>query len=222
MMLRVSLGASTTGTLVAGGAAGVTSGITEALATGSPLRGAGVAIGSTMMTLAPLTGPAAPFVAAAGAVISLLSNMFHGCGATCIQATEIANKFEQEFQQLKSQYFAQPIRTKTMQTAYLTAFDQTAQQMYDLCSNPQLGAAGQRCISERLIKGGSAPWCPTHTGCDWITTLRDPIANDTGVQPDPPASAGVLETALGNAASTAGGSMVPWLAVGLVVLGLVM
>lgn len=227
MMLRVSLGDSngnlpSPGQVIGGGITSAAGGISEALATGNPLRGAGVAIGGTMMTIAPFTGPAAPFVAAAGAVVSLLSNMFHGCGITCTEATAIANQFETQFTQLKSQYFAQPIRYKSMQTAYLTAFDQMASQMYNACNNPALGAAGQRCISERLVKGGSAPWCPTHTGCDWITTLRDPIANDSQVQPDPAPVQGVLDSALGIFGSSADSSAFPWLAIGLVVLGLVM
>ena len=52
------------------------------------------------------------------------------------------------------------------------------------CGNPDLGDPGRRCISERQA-GGSAPWCPTGTGCDWFTLYRNPIAQDPKVQPDP-------------------------------------
>jgi len=42
------------------------------------------------------------------------------------------------------------------------------------------GGGPSGCISERLVKGGTGSVVsnPGHTGCDWITTLRDPIAND--------------------------------------------
>src|SRR5215469_1091197 len=49
--------------------------------------------GSGVMAVAPATGPAAPFVAAAGAVISLLGQLGvgAGCGPTCIAASNDAN-----------------------------------------------------------------------------------------------------------------------------------
>jgi len=28
------------------------------------------------------------------------------------------------------------------------------------------------------VRGGSAPWCPTGTGCDYYTEYLDPIVND--------------------------------------------
>jgi hypothetical protein len=44
----------------------------------------------------------------------------------------------------------------------------------------QLGAAGQRCVSERAA-GGTVPG----TGGNWFAWYRDPIANDPNAIPDP-------------------------------------
>ena len=66
------------------------------------------------------------------------------------------------------------------------------------CGNPALGDAGVRCVNERLVRGGTAPWCPSpdHRGCDYLTSTRDPIANDLAVVPDPmdTAAASVLSS----------------------------
>jgi hypothetical protein len=142
--------------------------------------------------LAAATGPAAPFVLAAtallGPMIKLLTNAFKGCGQTCVQATQYANQAEQALKQVNAQYAAQPVHYLSAQQHALALIDQLFNALHDSCSNPALGPAGQRCISERLVKGGTAPWCPNpgHTGCDWITLYRDPIANDPHVVNDPP------------------------------------
>src|SRR5262245_61676140 len=50
--------------------------------------------GATLLKMSPTSGPAAPFVAAAAGVLMLggqIVQMFKGCGATCIEATRIAN-----------------------------------------------------------------------------------------------------------------------------------
>lgn len=140
------------------------------------------------------TGPAAPFIMAAtalmGPIIKLVTNAFKGCGPTCTKASQYADQAEQALVQLNSQYFAQPVRYRSAQQKALSLIDQVFQALHDSCSDPSLAAAGQRCIGERLVKGGTASWCPKpgNTGCDWITLYRDPIANDTAVVDDPPAA----------------------------------
>lgn len=155
-----------------------------------------------VMTFAPLAGPFAPVVMAIGSLIGPVASLFKGCGETCVQATQYANQAADAWAKIRDLYLSQPVRTKSVQAAALYAFDQTAAQLYKACSNPALGDAGKRCINERLIKGAPAPWCdhPNHIGCDAITTIRDPIANDPDVQPDPPAPtvAGRVQQLVGN------------------------
>jgi hypothetical protein len=55
-----------------------------------------------MLATAPFTGLAAPFVAAAGALLELVSAasaLYAGCGVTCVEATNIVNQVEPYLQQ---------------------------------------------------------------------------------------------------------------------------
>lgn len=130
---------------------------------------------------AAATGPLAPFIlagtAAIGPAIALFTRLAQGCGETCLVSSGYADEAERSLIEVNRQFFAQPTITPELKTKALEFVDKVLNQLRQLCSQPQLGAAGQRCISERLVKGGSAPWCPTGTGCDWITLYRDPIAN---------------------------------------------
>ncbi len=142
---------------------------------------------SLLAALSPtlVTGPIGAAAMALIAVGSLVASMFKGCGQTCVVASQDADKFGALAQQNMQAYFSAPApRPMSLQSAALNNFDTLMAALRQACSDPALGAAGQRCISERLVKGGTAPWCPTKTGCDWITTMRDPIANDPTV-PDP-------------------------------------
>lgn len=205
-------------------------GVAVGIATGNPLRGAGAAAGAAITALSPLAGPAAPFVAAAGAVVSLMSSLFQGCGQTCVAATQIANQAQTQLASLRDQFLALPVKYLSAQQAFLAAFDQVAAQMQQACSNPALGAAGQRCISERLVRGGTAPWCPNpgHVGCDWITTLRDPIANYTPIVDDSVTGqvTSALQSLIGGGSSTSGdtGVLSPGLLIplGLILLGVLL
>lgn len=58
---------------------------TRGMGAGSPVV---QAAGSTMLSISPMTGPAAPFVAAAGVIINLVGDFFGGgCGRSCTQDT---------------------------------------------------------------------------------------------------------------------------------------
>ncbi len=218
---RSGLGAtppSNTTKAVTGAAGGAMVGVTTAMQTGSAVAGA---IAGGLMTVAPFTGPAAPILMAAAALVAPLAQMFKGCGSTCTEATKYANQFSDTLSKLNTFYWDQPVRYKSVQLQTLSYMDQAAQMLYNLCSNPQLGAAGQRCISERLIEGGTAPWCdkPNKIGCDWITTYRNPIANDTGVVDDSSAAndgtvgGQVLSAQVGN--SNVGSLLLPLAVLGL-------
>ncbi len=113
----------------------------------------------------------------AAGLVSLFHNAFSGCGETCVAATRIVDQIEPYLKQNRDWYLSQPARTPEMQQKALALFDAAWSDVVAGCSDPNLGDAGRRCISERE-RGGSAPWCPTGTGCDWFTLYRDPIAND--------------------------------------------
>jgi len=148
-----------------GATPGAITGIAEALGVAVPVVGWAIA-GLTL---------AVPFIV----------NAFRGCGATCTAATRIADQAEMYLKANLEAYQTGPHTVSSQQVALATA-QQLLQAVQQGCSNPALMEAGQRCISERLIKGGTAPWCPTpdHRGCDWITLYVDPIANDPHVVPD--------------------------------------
>lgn len=149
----------------------------------APLIGAGIAAGAGIaeavyvMAAAdpePLTKAALFAIAALAGPVAML---FRGCGVTCVEATQIVNEVEPYLKQSRDAFLTGPHTLSTQQAA-LALFDDTWQKVLTACGNPSLGAAGRRCISERQ-RGGSAPWCPTQTGCDWFALYRDPIANTT-------------------------------------------
>ena len=143
-------------------------------------------------------GPAAPIAAAVAGLTAIglaIANQFSGCGQTCIAATQIANKLQTYWQQNLDTYMNAPVHFASMQAAALNNFDFGWNAMVKMCSDPALGDAGVRCISERQ-RGGASPWCcnsPTAvhvadgmcTGCDAFHDFRDPIANDPNVVADP-------------------------------------
>lgn len=147
----------------------------------STTQGIMASVGGTVMSVAPYTGPAAPFVLAAGAVTELLAavGIGGGCGQTCITASQYANQVEPILQQnLKNYQALAAPRGKSVQQAALSVFDQAWTGLVQACSNPALGSAGKRCISDR--QAGACTWKDAHGNCwNWFSGYRDPIANDT-------------------------------------------
>lgn len=160
----------------------------QSLPSGSSAPGLGFL--PAVAVAAGASGPAAPFILAAaaaiGPLISLIKGLIanSGCGQTCVVATKYADQAGAAMKKLKDDYFAQPVRYRSSQQAVLSNMEELMSALEQACSNPALGDAGRRCISERLVRGGTAPWCPTKTGCDYYATLVDPVANDTGVVED--------------------------------------
>ena len=142
---------------------------------------------TTGLTTAALADPEpiskAALLIAAG-ISQIFSKAFSGCGSSCVQATQIVNEIGPYLEQLASNYVNASVRTPSMQAQALAIFDSTWAQLVQLCSDPALGDAGRRCISERQ-RGGSAPWCPTSTGCDYFTLYRDPIEQTPPNAEDP-------------------------------------
>ena len=184
-----------------------TGAIASIAAQGAATTGGILAGLSALGTLSPafaLAGPIGAAVLGLTAVGIAIAKIFSGCGDTCVIASQDADKLGAMARQNLDTYMAAPVHYYSLQQAALNNFDTLAQALYRACSDPQLGAAGQRCISERLVQGNPAPWCPNPggVGCDWITQLRLPIANDPTVVPDPTPES----LSSGNASSTGSGT----------------
>ena len=178
--------------------------------------------GGVLASIAPATGPGAPFVSAAAGLIDLagqVANLFHGCGQTCIQATQIVNQVEPYLLQNSETYFTNPNRTTGDQQNAIATFNAIKAIVVQNCGNPALGPAGQNCISDRFGNGmdqnSSQCWVPTDPNAyppygsvkypagrcwTWTMAYLDPIVEDI-----PPGGAGpaTLSTAPGSSSSTA-------------------
>jgi len=153
--------------------------------------GSGGQILSVAGSVAPFTGPAAPFVSLGVALTGLLMKVFSGCGQTCVLASNEANQVEQYLQKNLALY-QQSGHTQSEQAAALANFDNAWSILEQYCGNPQLGKAGQNCIGDR--QAGACKWKndgaggPAGSGSvcwNWFVGYRDPIANDPNVVPDP-------------------------------------
>jgi hypothetical protein len=163
-------------------------------------------------------------VVGVGQALSLVISQFKGCGQTCIQATQYANQAAEALDKARSIYMSAPVHYYSAQQGTLQLMQQVFDALNEACGDPTLGKAGQNCISERLVRGGTAPWCPNpgHVGCDWITYYYDAVAKDPTVVPDPSPLSSVessLSSVFGG--GTSGGSVLPLVMVGALVLGLV-
>jgi len=150
-------------------------------------------VGGALMTAAMIPGPQAPFLAVAGAVAELLGAMGvgSGCGQSCVLSTSYANKAEQILSQNLNTYFALPApRDPAARAMALNVFDAVWNDLSQQCSNPALGTAGRKCITDR--QAGACTWrqtsdsgipgAPAVGECwNWFNGYRDPIANDPNV-----------------------------------------
>jgi hypothetical protein len=146
-------------------------------------------------------GPVGAAIAGLIAVGSLIANQFHGCGQTCVQASKIADQVGPILQQNFDTYMSAPVHYRSLQVAALNNFDTVWAAMVQACSDPNLQDAGKRCISDR--QQGACHWKNDgHGGPDgsgnvcwnWFVGMRDPIANDPNVVPDPTVADSILDT----------------------------
>jgi hypothetical protein len=161
-------------------------GATSALAVGSSAASSAAAIGAAA---AWIPAAAVPFIgpAIAGVSLAIEAILNSGCGQSCVMATQFANQFETQLQNNLAAYMALSTpRPYVAQQAALANFDQFWAYLVQQCGNPQLGSAGQRCISERQ-RGGKY---------DAFTPFRDPIANDPNVAPPIPATTALVNSAV--------------------------
>ena len=163
---------------------------------------------SILVALGTVGGPVGAVIAGIAALGIALANVFGGCGNTCVEATNIANQVGPILGNNLETYLSAPIHYASMQAAALNNFDTAWAALEQGCSNPALGSAGKACISDRQAggctwkvaepfgwtQGADGSWSyvpagaadPNGTICwNWFSGMRDPIANDPTVVPDP-------------------------------------
>jgi hypothetical protein len=232
----MGMGQTTTGTQTASqlvsGATGATAGILTAL------------VAATPAALATGIGAAVVGLIALGVAIS---QMFKGCGQTCVETSNFANQVAAQIQSGFNTYMAAPVHYQSVQTAYLQMFDGAWAQLQQLCqppSNPtEYGSAGQKCITDR--QAGGCTWKVSSFGWEqdpegnwtyqaagpngsgsvcwnWFNGMRDPVANDPTVQPDPAGAADEISSAVTAASTASGLSPSVLLIAGAVILGILL
>lgn len=207
-------------------------GLGDATKVGTSITGAvGTIAGANSTAIAGTLGVAVPVVGIAIAAITMaITAWLNRMGPKQKRwTTQIANDATAQLQAIQRTYNETPYNPAN-QAAALAAVDQMLQAIQDGCGQSQMGEPGRRCIAERLVRGGSAPWCPTGTGCDYLTAYRDPIANDPraaewAAQAQAQATTGPAGTvngiadsiagAVGGVMATAGGDAPAWILAGL-------
>lgn len=193
-------------------------------AAGIAAAGAGAALASaaavtTAGAIIPFVGPA---IAAAGLILEAIMNS--GCGQTCILSSNFANQAEAALKQNLDAYMAEPIpRSASANAKALGQYDAFWGWLKSQCSNPQLGNAGVRCITDR--QSGACHFHDANGQCwNWDLGYREPIANDPHVVSD--AEFAAMHQAAGSTV-VPGGIAAPsspnlflWGGVGLLLFGL--
>jgi hypothetical protein len=118
----------------------------------------------------PITAGISAAVGLASTGVSLWMNSIQLSHNADTATTLVVNGLAQQLANLVSAYQSEPNVSCADQRAALNAYDQAWAwlQSPQACGNPNYGAAGNRCISDRA-PGGKYPW---------QTYYRDPIAND--------------------------------------------
>lgn len=157
-----------------------------------------------LVQVGAIGGPAGALIGAAAAALvevgSLIAEQFQGCGQTCVISSQDANQVGDYLLQNLRAYVAAPYNP-ALQAAALNNYQTAWSALTKACSDPSLGAAGQRCISDR--QAGACTWKASpggwvadpsaaegYTWKDWGAAgsgstcwnydigFRDPIAND--------------------------------------------
>lgn len=148
----------------------------------------GTALGISASLAIPIVG-----AALAGVVAGIEAILNSGCGETCIETSQWANQASAQLDRMMAAYFGVPApRPQSLQSACLQIFQQIWNTLVQQCSQPNLGTAGQNCISDR--QDGACKWkaAPpaypgepaTGTCWNWWNAYYYPILNDPNVVPD--------------------------------------
>lgn len=161
------------------------SAVASGVAAGAPLDvtlvNAGGAAATAAVSASASASTAAIAIPVIGAVVAGVSFWLSRNRINNIRkekATEVVNTAEAKMKENLEGYLSGP-RTVSSQRQALANFDALWDYIVRGCTAIG-GDPGRRCIEERQ-RGGTAPWCPTGTGCDYFTLYRDPIANDKPV-----------------------------------------
>jgi len=142
-----------------------------------------------------------------------ISAMLARRGRQKVMATQIVDESEPYMASNRDAYLSGP-RNVSAQAQALANFDAMWSDVVRACSDPQLGSAGGRCISDRQ-RGGQ--W-------DWFSYYRDPIANDVPAADaviDTGTIGGVIAPVTDALASSPYRSYLPWAAAALILAGVV-
>jgi hypothetical protein len=129
-------------------------------------------VGSALLSTAAYTGPAAPFVAAAGAIADIVS--LFGPNPNNTYATEVVNQVEADVMKPNLagwEALAPADKTDINQQAAEANFTSGWDYVLQACGQPALGSSGTNCIADRQ-RGGKF---------DWWAAYYDPIADDPQV-----------------------------------------
>ncbi len=137
---------------------------------------AAATVGNALLSSAKYAGPAAPFLAVAGALADIVS--LFGPNPSNTYATEVVNQVEADVMKPNLVAWQTEAKTTANQQAALQNFASGWNYVMQSCNNPALGSAGTNCIRDRQ-RGGKY---------DWWSYYYDPIANDPNVIQDSVAS----------------------------------
>lgn len=115
-------------------------------------------VGSSLLSVAKYAGPAAPFVAIAGAVADIVS--LFGPNPDNTITTGYVNQIEADIMKPNLAAWdalAPTDQTDVNQTAAEANFNAGWNEVLQLCDPPALGSAGTNCISDRE-RGGKLDW----------------------------------------------------------------
>lgn len=168
----INVGANAAGSLLAPGG-----NIGQQLVMTAPSIAGGIltAGGSTSIAATAWGTMAIPIIGAAvaGVTIGLMLLYARKGPKQKVATTKIVDQVEPQLQDNLRGYLEGPRTVESYEQA-LANFAAGWGWVVEHCGAAVMDEPGQRCINERK-EGGSAPWCPTTTGCDWFTLYRDPI-----------------------------------------------
>jgi hypothetical protein len=161
--------------------------------------------GMSLAVAVPVIGAA--LVGATLLAVYLIKNS--GCGITCIETSEWANKAAQALQQNLDAYMALPApRPEAAKKVALANFDAIWNTLKQQCGQSGTGNAGVRCITDR--QSGACKWRDASGACwNWDIGYRKPIENDPVASPT---STSAFSADLSSLES--GGSLLPLLMAG--------
>lgn len=192
IVLRRGVGAAgatptTTQQLVGSLVGGANTGAGVAVSTGSKI--AGGAAGALAM-IAPFTGPAAPFLAAASAIVGPITKLFKGCGEPCEVATYYADTGQEAARMVFDRYFANAVRTRSMQAEAIRVLDAIGKwQQKGWTTDPRI-TVNAKVVRDSVAMAEESPMASCdpkspNPGCTYWTAFCCAIAEDPGVVDDP-------------------------------------